>query len=72
MNIQLPRQQDVMQEAMQVLRQHMPPSKVVLIISMWFSEGGDYLKLRDELLEGETVESLTAKIKAFRDETELV
>lgn len=46
----------------------MPASKVALVISMWFSEGGDYLKTRDELFEGETVESLAAKIRAFREQ----
>lgn len=51
---------------MQVLWRHLPPSKVALGISMWFSEGGDYLKTRDELFEGETVESLVSKIQAFQ------
>lgn len=63
MNVQLPRQQDVVGEAIQVLWQHMPPSKVALVISMWFSEGGDYLKIRDELFNEETVESLASKIR---------
>ncbi|NEP20263.1 MAG: hypothetical protein F6J97_25840 [Leptolyngbya sp. SIO4C1] len=66
MNVQLPRQQDVMGEAMQVLWQHMPPSKVALVISMWFSDGGDYLKMRDNLFEGETVASLASKIRDFQ------
>jgi|GEM_PF-1668643 len=42
------------------------PSKVALVISIWFSEGGDYLKMRNEFFEEETVESLAAKIQAFR------
>ncbi|WP_272061466.1 hypothetical protein [Oscillatoria sp. CS-180] len=48
--------------------QLLPLSKVARVISMGFSEGGDYLKMRDELFEGETVESLAAKIQAFREE----
>ncbi len=44
----------------------LPPSKVALVISMGFLEGGDHLRMRDELFEGETVESLAAKIQAFR------
>lgn len=71
MNIQIPRQQDVMEEAMQVLWQHMPPSKVVLVISMWYSEGGDYLKTRDQLFEGETVESLAVKVQTFQEAAQL-
>lgn len=48
--------------------QGMPLSQVTLVISMESSEGGDYLKTRDELFEGETVESLAAKIRAFREQ----
>lgn len=70
MNVQLPRQQDVVGEAMQVLWQHMPPSKVALVISMWFSDGGDYLKTRNDLFEGETVESLSAKIRTFQGQAQ--
>jgi hypothetical protein len=69
MNIQIPKQQEVMSDAMQVLWQHLPPSKVALVISMWFSEDGDYLKVRDELFAGETVESLASKIQAFQTST---
>lgn len=66
MSIQLPRQQEVVEEAMQVLWQHLPPSKVALVISMWFAEGGDYLKTREELFAGETVETLASRIQAFQ------
>ncbi|PSB18638.1 hypothetical protein C7B76_08110 [filamentous cyanobacterium CCP2] len=67
MSIKIPRQQEIIEEAMQVLWQHLPPSKVSLVISMWFAEGGDYLKMREELFEGETVESLAAKIQPFQE-----
>jgi hypothetical protein len=70
MSIQIPKQQEVVHEAMQVLRQHLPPSKVALVISMWFAEGGDYLKTREELFAGETVASLAAKIQAFQAQTQ--
>lgn len=70
MNILIPKQQEVLEEAAQVLWQHMPASKVALVISMWFSEGGDYLKMRDELFEGETVESLATKIEAFQSQSD--
>ena len=51
-----------------MLWQHMRPSKVALVIAMGFSEGGDYLKTRNELFKGETVESLAAKIRAFQEQ----
>jgi hypothetical protein len=48
--------------------QDIPLAKLALVISMESSEGGDYLKTRDELFEGETVESLAATIRAFREQ----
>ena len=70
MNIQLPKQQDVVDEAIQVLWQNMPVSKVALVISMWFSEGGDYLKVREDLFGEETVASLASKIQDFQGQSE--
>ncbi|MGB3767044.1 MAG: hypothetical protein WA947_10845 [Phormidesmis sp.] len=70
MSILVPKQQEVLEEAVQVLWQHMLPSKVALVISTWFSDGGNYLKTRDELFAGETVESLVSKIKASRTQPE--
>jgi len=70
MSILVPKQQEVLEEAVQVLWQHMPLSKVALVISTWFSDCGNYLKTRDELFAGETVESLVSKIKASRTQPE--
>ena len=46
--------------------QDIPLAKLALVIAKESSEGGDYLKTRDELFEGETVESLAGRIRAFR------
>jgi hypothetical protein len=48
--------------------QDIPLAKLALVIAKESSEGGDYLKTRDELFEGETVESLAAKIRTFREQ----
>ena len=67
MSILIPRQQEVLEEAAQVLWQHMPPSKVALVISHWFSDGGDYLKTRDELFGDENSRVLySLRWKRFR------
>lgn len=65
MKIALPNEQAVIQEAMQILSQTMTPSQMVVLISRWWSDGGDYLQQRDALFADETVDSLTQKIAAF-------
>jgi hypothetical protein len=65
MKIALPNEQAVIQDALRVLNQTMPPSQVVVLISRWWSDGGDYLQQRDELFANETVDSLAEKIQAF-------
>ena len=45
-------------EAVEVLMERLPASKVARLLSSWQIGQGDYLKLRDELFDGETVESL--------------
>ena len=45
-------------EAVEILRERLPGSKVARLLSSWQVGHGDYLKLRDELFAGETVESL--------------
>ena len=50
-------------EAVEVLMERLPASKVVRLLSSWQIGQGDYLKLRDELFAGETVDSLFDKAK---------
>jgi hypothetical protein len=63
--IALPTEQIVIQEAMQILNQTMPPSQMMVLISRWWSDGGNYLQQRDALFADETVDSLAEKIQAF-------
>ena len=44
-------------EAVAVLMERLPASKVARLLSSWQIGRGDYLKLREELFGGETVES---------------
>ena len=50
-------------EAVEILMERLPASKVARLLSSWQIGQGDYLKLRDELFAGETVESLCAQAK---------
>ncbi len=65
MNISLPDEQAVVLEAMKILSRTMTPSQMVVVVSRWWSDGGDTLAHRNSLFVGETVESLTHKIQAF-------
>ena len=48
-------------EAIEVLIERLPASKVARLLSSWQLGQGDYLKVRDELFAGESVDSLYKK-----------
>lgn len=52
-----------MEEAIGVLLDHMPPSKVARVLAAWQVGTGDYLKMRDKLFQGETIETLSKRQK---------
>ena len=51
-------------EAVEALMERLPASKVVRLLSSWQIGQGDYLKLRDELFAGESVDALFDKAKS--------
>ena len=51
-------------EAVEVLMERLPASKVARLLSSWQIGQGDYLKLREELFAGETVDSLFLAARA--------
>lgn len=65
MNVNLPSEQRVIQEALQILMNHMEPLKVARFIAACNLDRGDYLQIKEQLFEGETVDSLYEKIQAF-------
>ena len=58
MSVKVPNESATTAEAVEVLMERMPASKVTRLLSSWQIGQGDYLKLREELFAGETVESL--------------
>jgi hypothetical protein len=66
MAVRVPREPEVLQEAAEILLQHMPMAKVVRVLASWQIGSGDYLALWDRLFAGETVQTLADKIEAFR------
>lgn len=51
-------------EAIEVLMERLPPSKVARLLSAWQFGQGDYLKLREGLFAGESVETLARAARA--------
>lgn len=64
MSIQVPNESATIAEAVEVLMERLPASKVVRLLTSWQIGQGDYLKLRDELFAGEIVASLFDKAKS--------
>jgi len=51
-------EQELTEEAFSILQKNMPPHKVARLLSLWRVGKGDYLKERDAMFAGESVESL--------------
>jgi hypothetical protein len=64
MSVTVPNESATTAEAVEVLMERLPASKVARLLSSWQIGQGDYLKLREELFAGETVDSLFEKAKA--------
>jgi hypothetical protein len=65
MNITVDNEQEILQEGVAVLIEHLGTSKTARFLSAWKQGAGDYLKLREQLFQGETVDSLYEKIVAY-------
>jgi hypothetical protein len=58
MSVTVPNESATTAEAVEVLMERLPASKVARLLCSWQIGQGDYLKLREELFANETVESL--------------
>ena len=61
MSVTVPNESATTAEAVEVLMERLPASKVARLLCSWQIGQGDYFKLRDELFAGETVDSLFDK-----------
>lgn len=64
--IQVKNEQQVLQEGLQILLSNMEPSKVARFWAACNLGSGDYLKLKDDLFEQESVASLYTKVLEFQ------
>jgi hypothetical protein len=67
MTIKVHNEQQILQEAMEVLMTHLEPSKVLRFWAACKLSEGDYLKLKEQLFANETVDSLYEKIKKYEE-----
>ena len=67
MKIKVPSEQQILQEALQVLLANLEPSKAMRFWAACQLGEGNYLKLKAWLFERENVASLYEKISAFQD-----
>lgn len=67
MKINRPTDKQVIEQAMQILLAHMTPSQVARFVAICQLGEGDYLKIKDGLFAGETVDSLYDKIQDFEE-----
>lgn len=58
--------QALTEEAFAILRQNLPPHKVARLLAIWQIGRGDYVKEREELFAGETVDSLFEQAVAYQ------
>jgi hypothetical protein len=68
--ISVPSERQIINEAAQVLMQHLSPSKAARFWASWQVGEGDYLQIRKELFAKETVDSLYEQIEAFQKSKE--
>lgn len=65
MSIVVNSEQEILHEGEAVLIEHLGSSKAARFLSAWRQGGADYLKIREQLFESETVDSLHDKIVEF-------
>ena len=66
MTVTVVREQEILREAVDVLWEHLSPAKVVRLWAAWQIGEGDYLALRAQLFEGESVATLFEKVQAYQ------
>jgi hypothetical protein len=59
MNATVESEQELKEEAIGILSQHLPPHKVARLLALWRVGKGDYVQERDSSFAGETVNSLS-------------
>ncbi|EAZ90234.1 hypothetical protein [Crocosphaera chwakensis] len=72
MKINIDKDPAIIEEALQVLSQHLEQSKLMRFLAICNLGSVDDLNLKEKLFEGETVDSLYEKIKILEDENKIM
>jgi len=67
MTIRVLSEQEVLEEAVGILLEHLAPAKVARFWAAWPVGGGDYLAIRQRLFAGETVATLFEKMQQYQE-----
>jgi hypothetical protein len=70
MSVQVENEIATMEEAIALLMQHMPASKVARVLAAWQIGRGDYLQMREKLFAGETVDTVFERAAASQSSQE--
>lgn len=70
MSVRVTQDQDVLRDVVHLLFEHLPPSKIVRFWAAWHSGAGDYLALRRQLFDEETVNTLFDQIQEYQASTD--
>jgi hypothetical protein len=65
MNIKVTSEQQIVREGEALLIRYLGVAKTARFLSAWRQGAGDYLKIREKLFDGETVNSLYDKVIDF-------
>jgi hypothetical protein len=69
MSIEVQNEQATIEEAVAILLERMPASKVARLLCAWQAGRGNYMSWRDTTFAKETVDGLYEKAKALRKAT---
>ena len=67
MTVEVVREQEILQEAIRILMDHLEPAKATRVWASWQIGEGDYLSIRDRLFEKDTVETLYDKVWDYQE-----
>ena len=70
MTVKVISEQEVLQEAVEVLLEHMEPEKMARLLVAWQVGRGNYLAIREQLFAEETVTTLFEKIQTHQKNSE--
>lgn len=67
MTVKVMREQEVLEEAAEVLLERLSPAKVARFWAAWQVGGGNYLAIREQLFAEESVQTLFEKVQAYQE-----